>query len=226
MSGAPLSNPRWEKFCQCYVQGETAGNAAASCRAAGFRGPWVGTNTKRLLAQPMVRARIAELQRDILHMEETALKTATERLALRREAVLGELANIGFARITDYVRQTPDGELVIDFAAIERDKAAGIVELHMVETVDGDKRKRDVRVRLGNKVAALAHLGKHLGLFVERIEENDDESLRHLTVDELKARLAELQRQYEESERRRGPRSPAPVHDVAGAVPPPAADQA
>ena len=225
MPGLPLNNPRWEKFCQAYVLGEAAGNAAGSYRAAGYSGA-TPRNALRLLNNPAIRARIATLQRDIVAMEECAMTTVTERLARRRESVLGELANIGFARITDYVRQTRDGELVIDFVAIERDKGAGIVELRMTETVDGDKRKRDVRIRLGNKVAALAYLGKHLGLFVERIEENDDESLRHLTVDELKQRAAELQRQYEEQERRR-PGTPAgSSEDLAGAAPAPAANEA
>jgi uncharacterized small protein (DUF1192 family) len=178
MPGLPLNNPRWEKFCQAYVLGEAAGNAAGSYRAAGYSGA-TPRNALRLLNNPAIRARIATLQRDIVAMEECAMTTVTERLARRRESVL-----------------------------------------------DGDKRKRDVRIRLGNKVAALAYLGKHLGLFVERIEENDDESLRHLTVDELKQRAAELQRQYEEQERRR-PGTPAgSSEDLAGAAPAPAANEA
>jgi phage terminase small subunit len=225
MPGLPLDNPRWEKFCQAYVQGESAGNAAGAYRAAGYSGA-TPRNALRLLNHPKIRARIAMLQRDIVHMEQCAMTTVTERLAMRRESVLGELASIGFARITDYVRQTPDGELAIDFAAIERDKAAGVVELRMIETVEGDRRKRDVRIKLGNKVGALAYLGKHLGLFVERIEENDDESLRHLTVDELKLRLAEFQRQHEERERRRGAGPDASPEDLGGAVPAPAEDPA
>ena len=225
MPGLPLNNPRWEKFCQAYVQGESAGNAAGAYRAAGYSSA-TPRNALRLLNHPVIRARIATLQRDILEMEQCAMTTVTERLAMRRESVLGELASVGFARITNYVRQGPDGKLVIDFAAIERDEGAGIVELRMTESGAGDTRKCDVRIRLGNKVAALAYLGKHLGLFVERIEENDDESLRHLTADELKSRVVELERQYEERERRRPGRPETPPEDVGGALPPPVEDKA
>ena len=215
MPGLPLSNPRWEKFCQCYVQGETAGNAAGSYRAAGFPSPWVGNNATKLLAKPVVRARIAELQRDIMNMEETALKTATERLALRSEAVLGELANVGFANLFDYVRQKPEGEWVIDFSALERDKGAGLVEFHMTETAEGDRRKRNVKIKMGGKVVALGLLGKHLGLFVDR-KDHDHDSVRRVSIDEIKREVADIDRKLGDAGG--GAAAPADVADQTEAL--------
>jgi phage terminase small subunit len=197
MPGVPLKNPRWEKFCQLYVKGETAGSAAASYRAAGFNaGTWLHTNASKFLAKPVVRERIAELQRDTLHIEEAAMKTAIDKLALRKEAVLSEIAKIGFAKLTDYVRQTPDGQLVIDLEGINRDQAAGLVELQMTERGEGENRTRHVRIKLGNKLAALATLGKHLGLFVERQGDSNDD-LKRLTADELRRHMVELDRKLQ-----------------------------
>jgi phage terminase small subunit len=196
MTGLPLKNPRWEKFCQRYVRGETAGNATASYLAAGFTSSRANAkvHASRLMRTPAVPARIAELQRDMLEMEETALKTATDRLALRKHAVLNEMANIGFANLLNYVRQNADGDLVIDLAAIERDQGAGLVELQMTDTGEGEKRRRTVKIKLGDKFPALVHLGKHLGLFVERKGESDDD-LRRMSEDELRNELARLQRE-------------------------------
>jgi len=221
MSGLPLTNPRWEKFCQLYLRGETAGNATASYLAAGFnsRRPNAKAHAAILMRNPIMRARIAELRQDILHIEETAMKTATDKLALRKEAVLSEMAKIGFANLLDYVRQNADGELVIDLAAIERDKGAGLVELQMIETGEGENRRRSVKIRLGNKFHALAQLGKHLGLFVERKDGSNDD-LRRLSADELKAELARLrgQRGAGDGEAARG------ADDRARALPPASKD--
>ena len=224
MPGVPLKNPRWEKFCQLYVQGDTAGSAAASYRAAGFRaGTWLHTNASKLLNKPAVRARIAELQRDIVHIEETAMKTAIERLALRKEAVLGELAKIGFANLLDYVRTDEHGKLVIDLAAIERDKGAALLELQMTETGEGPDRKQSVRIRVGEKLAALAHLGKHLGLFTERKDEAH-EHLRQLTKDDIERRMADIDRQLADIGYS-GAASSGEAQDEGRALPPPPKDE-
>src|SRR5262249_12164281 len=121
--------------------------------------------------------------------------------------------------LLDYVRQNADGDLVIDLAAIERDKGAGLVELQMIETGEGENRRRTVKIKLGDKLPALAHLGKHLGLFVERKGESDDD-LRRLTAEELERELAELERT---DGSRDGDAAEAP-EDQARALPPPKKD--
>jgi phage terminase small subunit len=220
----PLSNPRWERFCQAYVRGETAGNATASYLAAGFRiePEWASSNAFKVMQIPAVRARIAQLQMDVQYIETTAVQTAAERLALQKEAVLRELSKVGFARIADYVRRTPEGEWVIDFEALERDRGAGIVEFQMTETTEGDKRKRHVKIKMGGKVVALGMLGKHLGLFVER-KEQDHESLRHVSTEELARELADYARTLGLGGGADAPSAPV---EGGGADAPPEPDQA
>src|SRR5262249_13950507 len=60
----PLKNLRWERFCQAYVRGETAGNGQASYRAAGFRTNLrsADVSARRLLKKQSIRSRIGALQ--------------------------------------------------------------------------------------------------------------------------------------------------------------------
>lgn len=195
MAGIPLQNPRWEKFCHAYVSGPTAGNATASYVAAGFAGE--GTQTARsgafrLLHKPIIQTRIGEIQAAQARVAERALAKAVDRLALREEAIAGQFMRMGFANMFDYVRRDENGELIVDLGAIERDQAAGIVELVVNEKGEGENRRRTMRVRLGNRNAALVSLAKCLGMFAEKPK---DAELRSKSTDDLKRQIAELKRQ-------------------------------
>ena len=195
MFGTPLKNLRWERFCQAFVRGETAGNGNASYRAAGFRANPrnAGSSAGDLLKRPEVRARIAELQAALSAIEERAITNSIERLALTREAVLGQLARIGFANMADYIRHDEHGRIVIDLAKVERDRMAGLVELAVTERGEGASRVSTVRIKLGERLGALTNLGKHFGLFIDKMETNHD-PLQNLSDDELRQRAVELQR--------------------------------
>jgi hypothetical protein len=224
MPGLPLTNPRWEKFCRAYVRGPTAGNAAASYAAAGFAGGGTGTaktGAYKLLQVAAVRTRIGELQAEIMLAEDSAFAKAADKHRLSREAILGQLGRMGFASIHDYVGRDETGAIVVDLARIDRDTAAGIVELTVTERGEGPDRIRQMRIRLCDRVAPLVHLGKHFGLFIDRkgrshgYGDSHGDQLAELTDDELEQYAAELDRQFQE-------RSPAPVDRVpAGAVPSP-----
>jgi len=196
MAGLPLLNTRWEKFCQAYVRGPTAGNASASYAAAGFPGEGTATarsGAHRLLHKPSVRARIEELQADLMRVEERAVATAAERLSLDKQVVLAQLRRLGFANLIDYVRRDESGGTVIDLGAIERDEAAGIVELSVTERGEGERRVSTMRIRLCDRHAPLVSLGKHLGLFADR-RKDPQEHVRGLTREELRQQVAGLNR--------------------------------
>jgi phage terminase small subunit len=180
MLGTPLKNPRWEKFCQAYVRFTATQRNAATLAAD-------------LLKRPEVRARIAELQAALADIEERAIAKAAERLALTREAVLGQHARIAFANMADYIRHGDDGRIVVDLASVERDRMAGIVELVVTERGEGEKRVSTVRIKLGERLGALTNLGKHFGLFIDKIQVDHD-PIRDLTDDQLRQRALELQR--------------------------------
>jgi terminase small subunit-like protein len=194
MPGLPLQNLRWEKFCQSYVRGPIAGNATACYVAAGFAGEGSQTarsGAHRLLHKDVVQARIAELQADLVCAEERAATTAFERLCLDKEVVLSGIAQLGFANILDYLRRSETGDIVIDLGAVERARAAGIVEVVSTEHGEGPDRKRSMRVKLCDRHAPLVTLGRHFGLFADnRISEAD--ALKNLSEEELMRRCDEI----------------------------------
>jgi phage terminase small subunit len=199
MPGLPLQNLRWERFCQAYVHGETSGNATASYVAAGLGAEGTDVSRRvgahRLLNKPPVRARIAELQTDFAGTAQRAVAAAADRLSLSKQLVLGQLARLGFANLLDYVRRSETGGVVIDLGAVTRDEAAGIVELTVTERGEGSDRVSVMRIKLCDRHAPLVSLGKHLGLFTDRKDPQDH--LRHLTIDDLQRRCAELQHEIE-----------------------------
>jgi len=195
MPGLPLQNVRWEKFCQAYVQGPTAGNATASFVAAGFGGD--GTQVSRTGAykhmnKPPVRARIAELQADAVLVAQRAVISAAERESLSKQLVLAQLGRLAFANVLDYVRRSETGGIVIDIGAVKRDEGAGIAELTVTERGEGPDRTSSVRIKLCDRHAPLVSLGKYLGLFGDR-KQDPHEHLRHLSADELRRHNAALE---------------------------------
>jgi phage terminase small subunit len=92
-----------------------------------------------------------------------------------KEAVLGELAKLGFSNMLNYFAIGADGEPRLDFSALTWDQAAAIHEL-VVETRTQERENGPPAVivktkfKLADKRAPLVDLGKHLGLFKERVE--------------------------------------------------------
>jgi phage terminase small subunit len=108
-------------------------------------------------------------------IKEAATERAIAKLAVTKEAVLVELARLSFSNMLDYMAIGADGEPRLDFSRLTRDQAAAIHEL-VVET---RTEERDdgapaaivkTKFKLADKRAPLTDLGKHLGLFRERVE--------------------------------------------------------
>jgi phage terminase small subunit len=104
-----------------------------------------------------------------------ATARAIAKLTVTKEAVLGELAKLGFANMADYMKVGPDGLPVLDFSGLTRDQAAAIHEL-VVETRTEERDDGPpivivkTRFKLADKRGPLVDLGKHLGLFKDRVE--------------------------------------------------------
>ena len=199
-----LSNVRWEKFCQAYVRGETAGNGKASYLVAGYGSTNVNSahvKAYALLKRPEVKQRVTELRQEAMRDNIEATKDTMARLGVSPEAVLAEMARMGFANVLDYVRFNEAGMPVANFGRINRDQAAGITEITIDTATKGRgetaERVRRVRIKL-DKRAALADLGRHFGLFTagaEPVQAHDpaaDAEVERLIAEEI-TRLAERQ---------------------------------
>lgn len=163
-----LSNPKHERFAQELAKGLSA---SAAYVAAGYAKS--DSNASRLSGNEKVRARVQEL-----------LQEGAERAGVTVQRVVEELAKIGFSDIRKAVEwkgelvteeDNPDGGDVlviknivtnhvhlVSSDEVDDDTAAAIAEIR--QTREG------LAIKLHDKRAALVDLGKHLGMFKERIE--------------------------------------------------------
>lgn len=143
--------PKRERFINEYLIDL---NAARAVVRAGYSAKGASSQGPRLLAIPEVAA---------------AIRAGQERLArqaeVSREMVLRELARIAFADLRDVFSWGPDGVVLKDSAALTDDQAAAVSEISAAVGKDGGS----VRLKRHDKVKALELLGKHLGMFADRV---------------------------------------------------------
>lgn len=142
-------------------------NGAQAAIRAGYSKKTAKEIASETLTKPNVAAAIAD----------RTTKRA-ERVEVTQDEVIAELAKIGFANMLDYVVPSSDGNVRVNLADLDRDKAAAIQEIvvdEMFSENDGETKVKVQRVRfkLADKRAALVDLGKHLGMFVLRVEQVD-----------------------------------------------------
>lgn len=166
-----LSNSRHERFAQAVAEGQSASQAYVSAGYAANEG-----NAGRLNRNEQVRSRVEEI-----------LAEGAERAGVTVERVVRELAKIGFSDIRKVVHWT--GSEVADEVDGEDGnggepqivvRAANIVRLIGSEDIDDDTaaaiseisqtKEGALKVKLYDKRAALVDLGKHLGMFKDKIE--------------------------------------------------------
>lgn len=179
-----MLTPKQKRFVEEYLIDLNAKQAAIR---TGYSPKTAEVQASRLLRNAHVSAAVAAGQ-----------KRLADKAEVTAERVIAELAKIGFANMQDYMRVGHDGDPVLDFSKLSREQAAALVECTVEDFKDGrgeDARDvRRVRFKLGDKLGALEKLGKHLGLFRERVEltgkdgaaiETKDVSARDLLVDRI-----------------------------------------
>ena len=115
------------------------------------------------LAKPNIAAAISQ-----------AMAERSRRTGINQDRVLQELARIGFAKITDIV----DPETAKIRPDASDDDLACIQSIKIKPNEFGTERE----VKLYDKKSALVDLGKHLGLFKDKLELNGDMDL-NITID-------------------------------------------
>lgn len=158
--------------------------------------------------------------------------------------VLKELKRLAFANIWNYLRLKEDGSVDLDFSALSKDSAAGIVRITIdyqpearsrakkkkgtgvrgQGTAEKDRPVRKITVQLADKLKALELLGKTKNLFWEDVDENKSASpsatidaiIQHFQFD--KKNPQELQALYlrVENAQRRGDTSLAGIEAGGG----------
>lgn len=111
----PLRNPKHEKFARAIVDGKDPADAYVD---AGFERD--RANHWKLLRNPLVEARVAELKQE----RERAARAARVPIA----DVLMELARHGIDRVTDFYQPEPAGGLVVrDLGAVKVEVALALL---------------------------------------------------------------------------------------------------
>ncbi|KIR03450.1 Phage terminase, small subunit [Lachnospiraceae bacterium TWA4] len=130
-------------------------NATQACIRAGYKSSeYTDTNANKLLENTSVREAIQK-----------ELAKRSKRTGINQDRVVQELARIAFVKITDVV--DADGEINRD--ASPDDLAC--IEGYKVKNMDGDKGSSFEReVKLASKLKALELLGKHLGMFNDKLQ--------------------------------------------------------
>jgi phage terminase small subunit len=172
--------PKQKRFVEEYLVDLNATKAAIRAGYSEKRASEIGY---QLLQKTTVSEAIRE-----------AMQARSERTEITQDMVLRQLAKIAFADLTEFVTWEEEGNVVLK----PSDKVDGTILTEVLEDVTdfGDFQKTKKRVKLPDRLKALELLGKHLGMFKEKIEHsgsvtNNVVDMSSLTVEELRA-LAKL----------------------------------
>lgn len=175
---------RQERFCQEYLVDLNGTQAAIR---AGYSQKTAQMQASRLLLNVMVQNRIQELKQE-----------RQKRVEVTQDRIIEELSYIAFSKASDYARVV-EKELQVEVGGTMvpvYDKDGNPVLYRTVEPVLTDelteeqkraiaviKRGRDgFEIKPYDKERALEALGKHLGMFVDRVEADVDTEL-HISID-------------------------------------------
>jgi len=132
-------------------------NATQAAIRAGYSVKTANEQASRLLANVKIQTKIAK-----------AMAERSKRTGVNQDRVILELARIAFANARDIINPE-DGSIRED--ATEDDLAC--IQSVKVKTMNGDKGYSEEReVRLHNKMEALEKLGRHLGMWNDKIDLN------------------------------------------------------
>lgn len=135
-------------------------NGAAAAMRAGY---CVGSpdsakvTASRLLTDANVAAAVAEAQ-----------AKAAERCDVTVDRVVREYARIAFARVTDFLEFEPGKISLKSSAQLTESAIAAIAEIREHAATENDS--RTISFKLHSKTAALEALGRHLGMFNDKLE--------------------------------------------------------
>lgn len=185
-----IVNKRQRQFCEEYLIDLNATQAAIR---AGYKETFAHTNAPKLLQNTTIKAKIDEL------MQERAKRTE-----ITQDRVLKELAIIAFSNAADYAAVVDEETYVEvdgEWIKLLDDDGNPVMKRTVKPVLTGsltDEQKRALsvikkgrdgfEVKPYDKVRALELLGKHLGMFQDKVEVTGEinNPLADLTTEELK----------------------------------------
>ena len=155
----PLSGRRPIKFAQrkhiFALEYPRDLNGEQAAIRAGYSPDSARTQASKLLGDPVVMAEIA-----------ASFARREKRTEIDIDLVVTELAKLALSSTTDAVSWDKDGVTVKDSATLPPEVLAAISEVSEVKGKVGSA----IKVKMHDKLPALTTLGRHLGMFTEKVE--------------------------------------------------------
>lgn len=164
-----------KRFCEEYLIDLNATQAAIR---AGYSPDSASTIGGENMRKPQIRARI-----------DTALAARSKRTGVNADRVVRELARVAFVNPSDVIDM--DSAMLKDDATEDDTAAVASVKVKTIPTADGQGVEREIK--LADKLKALELLGRHLGMFTEKVEHSG-------TIDTGNAALASILQQLQEDD--------------------------
>ena len=143
--------PKQERFCEEYLIDLNATQAAIR---AGYSEKTAREQAAQILSKLNIQEKIAELKAE-----------RSQRTEIKQDRVVKELAAMAFAKATDYAQIADVGGkvaiMLTPTAQLTKAQQAGIVGIKQTQA--------GIEVKL-DKTKALELLGRHLGMFKDKIE--------------------------------------------------------
>ena len=145
-------------------------NATQAAIRAGYTSKYANTNANKLLQNTTLAEYIQGL------MDERSRRTL-----VTQDKVVNELASIAFADISSFLKVKNNQVEVFDTDSIQHEMLAAIAEIK-----EGNY---GISIKLHDKLKALELLGRHLGMFKDKVEVTADVNnpFEGFTTEELKA---------------------------------------
>lgn len=161
-------NAKQSAFCNEYLVDFCAKQAAIR---AGYSPRTAEQQGCKLLSKVKVQEKIAEL---------TAERSSENKATIER--IIKELCAIAFTRLTDIVYIDEDGLAKVKPTSMLTDD-----QQRAIESIS--QTRYGVKVKMHDKVRAIELLGRHLGMWLDRVEVNKGDKASSLTEDQLRAIL-------------------------------------
>ena len=153
-------NVKQKLFCKYYLISLNATDAALK---AGYSKKTAYSHGQRLLKN-------VEIQKFL----ENQVGKRAEKLEITADKVIAEIAKLAFANTTDILEITDHGVVIKDLSKLDTTCIASAEEVF-----DKEGMRVGVKVKLHDKTKNLELLGRHLGLFKDKVEHSFDEKVEN-----------------------------------------------
>lgn len=130
--------------------------------------------------------------RNVSEAIQTAQSKREARTEITQDRVLRELAKIGFQDVRKLYRS--DGSL-IPITELDDESAASIAGVEVTHRLNGESVVQTTKIKLSDKLQALVDIGRHLGMFTDKVEHSGSVGFKRVADDCTEEELIAIAKQ-------------------------------